>query len=76
MIHIPAGPFTFGMTDAQKRQAADVAGVHLDMLHSHSRAATLSTDDFWIDKHPVTRGQFTAHRPPRHSRPTALQAAG
>lgn len=58
MIHVPAGPFPFGMTDEQKQQAAEQAGVHADMLHFHSRAATLTTADFWIDKYPVTRGQF------------------
>jgi len=58
MIRIDGGPFTFGMTAEQKGEAAAQAGVHPDMLHFHSNAVTLTTGEFWIDRFPVTRGQF------------------
>ena len=58
MVRVPAGPFLFGMTEQQKRSAAEEAGVHPDMLRYHSSRQTLTTKEFWIDKYPVTRGQF------------------
>jgi formylglycine-generating enzyme required for sulfatase activity len=58
MVRIPAGPFLFGMTGEQKRAAAQQADVHPDMLYFHSNRQTLTTKEFWIDKYPVTRGQF------------------
>ena len=58
MQRIPAGAFRFGMTDSEKSAAARRAGVHPDMLHFHSRAADLTTPEFWIDRYPVTRAQF------------------
>ena len=58
MVQVPAGPFVFGMTEDQKRDAADAAGVHVDMLHFHSNPAQLTTPEFWMDRYPVTRGQF------------------
>ena len=58
MVRVPSGPFAFGMTREQKNAAARKAGVHADMLHFHSSAATLTTREFWIDKFPVTRAQF------------------
>ena len=58
MVHIPAGPFSFGVSESEKESAAREAGVHPQMLHFHSEAMMLTTPDFWIDRHPVTRGQF------------------
>ena len=58
MVRIPAGPFLFGMTDQEKQAAAKEAGVHPDMLRHHSSRQLLTTKEFWIDKYPVTRGQF------------------
>jgi len=58
MVLIPGGEFRFGMTDDQKRLVAAEAGVHIDMLAYHSGGRTLKLPDFWIDKYPVTRGQF------------------
>ncbi|MCF7853487.1 MAG: formylglycine-generating enzyme family protein [Candidatus Pacebacteria bacterium] len=58
MVHVPEGEFTFGMTDRQKKDAADWCDVHPDMLHFHTRAETRNTPDFWIDRYPVTRAQF------------------
>ena len=58
MVRIPAGPFVFGMSDEQKADAARQAGVHVDMLRYHSNRQVLTTREFWIDKYPVTRGQF------------------
>ena len=58
MVRIPAGPFLFGMTDQEKQAAAKEAGVHPEMLLHHSNRQLLTTKEFWIDKYPVTRGQF------------------
>ncbi len=58
MVHVPAGRFTFGITAEQKADFITRAGVHADMLHFHIEARELETDDFWIDRYPVTRGQF------------------
>ena len=58
MIRIPGGLFVFGMTRAEKEAAAKEAGVHPDMLHHHSSRQILTAREFWIDKYPVTRGQF------------------
>ena len=70
MERVPPGPFRFGISDAQKAAAAKDAGVHPGQLHFHSRAAQLTTTEFWIDRYPVTRAQFlhflseTGHRMP------------
>ncbi|HUW30079.1 MAG TPA: SUMF1/EgtB/PvdO family nonheme iron enzyme [Planctomycetota bacterium] len=58
MVRVPGGPFAFGMTAEQKQAAATEAGVHPDMLHHHSDRHVFATREFWIDKYPVTRGQF------------------
>ena len=58
MVRVPAGPFVFGMTPRQKEAAARAAGVHPDMLRYHSNSQVLTTREFWIDRYPVTRGQF------------------
>ena len=58
MVFIPGGEFRYGMTAEEKRAAAAEAGVHVDMLRCHTSAQTLKLDGFWIDKYPVTRGQF------------------
>jgi len=58
MVRVPAGPFTFGMTAEQKESAAREAGVHPDQLLHHSNRQILTTREFWIDRYPVTRGQF------------------
>lgn len=58
MVCVPPGEFRYGMTAGEKRSAAAAAGVHPDMLRCHSDAQTLKLDGFWIDKYPVTRGQF------------------
>ena len=58
MVRVAAGPFMFGMTAEQKLAAAKDAGVHPDMLHHHSGRRIYATREFWIDKYPVTRGQF------------------
>jgi len=38
-----------GLTPQQKKDAAQQAGVHPDMLRFHSDARILSTGEFWID---------------------------
>jgi len=58
MVHIPAGKVLFGLTPDEKAEQARKAGVHPDMLHFHSDRRELETGEFWMDKHPVTRGQF------------------
>lgn len=58
MVRIPAGRFVFGLSDEQKRDFAEEEGVHPDMLYFHSAFRELETPEFWIDKFPVTRGQF------------------
>lgn len=56
MVHIPAGKVLFGLTPDEKAEQARKAGVHPDMLHFHSDRRELETGEFWMDKHPVTRG--------------------
>jgi len=58
MARVPAGRFLFGLTPEEKRAQAERAGVHPDMLHFHSDRRELETGEFWIDRFPVTRGQF------------------
>lgn len=58
MARIPAGAFDFGLTDDQKRSLEKRFGLGSGHLHFHSRAARLSTPEFWIDRYPVTRLQF------------------
>jgi iron(II)-dependent oxidoreductase len=58
MVHVSAGEFLYGMTGEEKQQAALSAGVHPDMLRDHSGRRTLTIGEFWIDRYPVTRGQF------------------
>jgi len=58
MVHVPGGEFLYGMTCKEKRRAAADAGVHPDQLRDHSNRRTLKLPGFWIDRYPVTRGQF------------------
>jgi len=58
MVKVPAGTFLFGMTPDEKQTAARAAGVHPDMLHFHSGRRSLTVPEFWLDRYPVTRGQF------------------
>ena len=58
MVYVPGGEFLYGMICEQKRRAAADAGVHLDQLRDHSNRRTLEVPGFWIDRYPVTRGQF------------------
>ena len=58
MVHVPGGEFLYGMTREEKRHAAEAAGVHADMLRDHSDRRTMELPGFWIDRYPVTRGQF------------------
>jgi len=58
MVRVPAGPVVFGLTPEQKRRQAEEAGVHPDMLYFHADRRDLETGEFWIDRYPVTRGQF------------------
>jgi len=58
MIEIPEGPFIYGISDEEKLTAAEKSAVHPDRLYFHSKKENLSAKKFWIDKYPVTRGQF------------------
>lgn len=58
MVYVPAGDFTYGITPEQKASAAKAAGVHVEQLQFHAKAHVMQTAGFWIDKYPVTRGQF------------------
>ena len=58
MVYVPGGEFLYGMTAEEKRRAAESAGVHPDLLRNHSDRCTRKAPGFWIDRYPVTRGQF------------------
>ncbi|MDP6439163.1 MAG: SUMF1/EgtB/PvdO family nonheme iron enzyme [Candidatus Brocadiia bacterium] len=58
MVRVPAGKFVYGMTEEQKLAAARRARVHPDQLKFHTSHRVLHLPEFWIDKYPVTRGQF------------------
>jgi len=58
MVPVPAGRFVFGLSPEEKLARAKKAGVHPDMLHFHSDRRELETGAFWIDRYPVSRGQF------------------
>jgi formylglycine-generating enzyme required for sulfatase activity len=58
MVHVPGGEFLYGMTSEEKQLAAAAAGVHPDLLQNHSDRRILKVPDFWIDRYPITRGQF------------------
>ncbi|MBM4019355.1 MAG: formylglycine-generating enzyme family protein [Planctomycetes bacterium] len=58
MVHVPGGEFQYGMTRQERLRAAKDASVHPDQLRDHPDRNTLKLKDFWIDRCPVTRGQF------------------
>lgn len=58
MVYVPGGDFLYGMTAEEKARAAESAGVHIDQLRCHSDRRVLNVPGFWIDRYPVTRGQF------------------
>ena len=58
MVYVPGGSLIYGMTAEQKLTAAAAAGVDPDRLRFHSDRKILQVPGFWIDKYPVTRGQF------------------
>jgi formylglycine-generating enzyme required for sulfatase activity len=58
MVHVRGGTLLYGMTPEEKQRAAAAAGVHPDLLRDHSDRRTLEVSEFWIDRYPVTRGQF------------------
>jgi len=58
MVHVPGGAFLYGMTQGEKLRAAAAAGVHVDLLRDHSDRITTNIPGFWLDRYPVTRGQF------------------
>ena len=58
MVRIPGGRAVLGLTPEQKATLAADAGVHPDMLLFHTERREADLPDFWIDRHPVTRGQF------------------
>jgi formylglycine-generating enzyme required for sulfatase activity len=58
MVPVRGGEFLYGMTAEEKLHAARAAGVRPELLESHSERGLLQAPDFWIDRYPVTRGQF------------------
>ena len=58
MVEVPAGIFTFGIDDQRRKTEAAREGAHVDLLYYHAPAQRLKTPTFWIDRYPVTRGQF------------------
>ncbi len=58
MVQVPGGGFLYGMTAEEKQRAAADAGVHPDQLRDHSDRRVLKVAGFWMDRYPVTRGQF------------------
>ncbi|MBM4040351.1 MAG: formylglycine-generating enzyme family protein, partial [Planctomycetes bacterium] len=58
MAPIPAGKVLFGLRPEEKAAQAQAAGVHPDMLHFYADRRELEVPAFWMDRHPVTRGQF------------------
>jgi len=58
MVRVPGGEFPYGMTQEEKQRAAEAAGVHPDLLQDHSDRITTNVPAFWLDRYPVTRGQF------------------
>lgn len=58
MVRIPAGPCVLGLSATQKETLAGAEQVHVDMLHFHPEQCTEDTGEFWIDRYPVTRGQY------------------
>lgn len=58
MVHIPKGSFIYGISKKKKYEIAKMERVHPDMLYFHSDESILTTEDFWIDRYPVTKAQF------------------
>lgn len=58
MVYVAGGTFLYGMTAEEKARAAESGGVHPDQLRDHSDRCVLDIPGFWIDRYPVTRGQF------------------
>jgi len=47
-----------GLSKQQKKDLCCKFGLHATQLNFHSKAALLSTPQFWMDKYPVSRAQF------------------
>lgn len=60
MIRIPAGPFIFGSTAAEREALAREFDLHPDQFRYDTEAAKLELPEFWIDEYLVTRGEFAA----------------
>jgi len=58
MVRVPAGNTIVGLTPRQKAEWAQRDGVHPDMLRAFSGRAESDVGDFWMDRFPVTRGEF------------------
>jgi len=58
MVFIPKGSFPYGISKKKKKEIAKKADIHPDMLYFHSDEAVLTTDNYWIDRYPITKAQF------------------
>jgi formylglycine-generating enzyme required for sulfatase activity len=58
MVFVQGCEFPYGLTAAERARAVANAGVHPDLLRYHAARRNLRVNDFWIDRYPVTRGQF------------------
>lgn len=58
MIRIPQGKGIIGITTDQQAAFARQAGVHPDMLKSCCHYQEVESNEFWMDRYPVTRAQY------------------
>lgn len=58
MVRIPGGQSIVGLRKSQKSILSARSGSHPDMLRFHTNYREINVEDFWMDRYPVTRGQF------------------
>ncbi|HID22010.1 MAG TPA: hypothetical protein EYP14_06370, partial [Planctomycetaceae bacterium] len=70
MVFIPAGEFLMGTTSEEVQRLAKQYDVHPSVFASETPRRMVYVKAFWIDRYPVTNGQYqkfvdaTGHRPP------------
>lgn len=58
MVHVPAGEFQMGTTDAEQKVLVDTLNVQATGFALEKPAHTATVGEFWIDRDPVTNAEY------------------
>src|SRR5689334_23000645 len=58
MVHVPAGDFQMGTTDAEQKVLVDTLNVQPTGFVLEKPAHTATVGEFWIDRDPVTNAEY------------------